>query len=73
MGKDSCRKIAATVFFLTTPTTIYFLNQLEYTQILSVTGGLFIDIITPGIWLEISYRFLVKEATAQLDKLIWKL
>lgn len=73
MDKDSCRKIAATVFFLTTLTTIYFLNQLEYTQILALTGGLFTGIITAGIWLETSYRFLIKEATAPLDKLVGKI
>lgn len=73
MQKHSCHRIAALVFLTSTLTTIYFLNKLDYTQILSLTGALFTASITTGIWLETSYRFLVKEATAPLDKLVEKI
>lgn len=73
MEKDDSRRIAAPMFLASTLVTVYTLNQMEYTQILSITAGVFIGIITAGIWLEVSYRFLVKQATAPLDKLVEKL
>jgi hypothetical protein len=73
MEKHHSRRIAALVFLASTLLTTYTLNQLNYTQILSLTGAIFTGSITAGIWLETSYRFLVKEATAPLDKLVEKL
>lgn len=73
MEKQSSRRIAAAVFLFSTLATVLFLNQIKYSQILSLTGGLFTGIITAGIWLETSYRFLIREATAPLDKLIEKI
>jgi len=73
VSKNSCRKIAALVFLSTTMLPTYFYTTLDFSDILSVTGGLFTGSITAGIWLETSYRFLVKEATAPLDKLVEKL
>jgi hypothetical protein len=73
MEKHHSRRIAALVFLASTLLTTYTLNQLNYTQILSLTGAIFTGTITAGIWLETSYRFLVKEATAPLDKLVEKL
>lgn len=73
ISKNSCRKIAAVVFLSTTMLTTYFYTTLKLSDILSLTGGLFTGSITAGIWLETSYRFLVKEATAPIDKLVEKL
>ncbi|MFB6158989.1 MAG: hypothetical protein ABEJ95_05030 [Candidatus Nanohalobium sp.] len=70
ISKNSCRKIASVVFLTSTLLTTYFLNKLEFSQLLAFTGGIFTGSITAGIWLETSYRFLVKEATAPLDKLV---
>jgi hypothetical protein len=73
LEKTSCHRIAAIVFLASTLGSIYVFQLLEFANILSMTGGLFTGSITAGIWLEVSYRFLVKEATAPLDKLIGKL
>lgn len=73
LEKKTCRKIAAIVFLASTLTTIYVLETLQFNDLLSLTGGLFTGIITAGIWLEVSYKFLVKQATSPLDKLIMKL
>jgi len=73
LSKNSSRKIAAFVFLTSTLLTTYIFKTLDFTDILSLTGGLFTASITAGIWLETSYRFLIKEATAPLDKLIGKL
>lgn len=73
ISKNSCRKIAALVFLSTTMLTTYFYTTLKFSDILSLTGGLFTGTLTAGIWLETSYRFLVKEATAPLDKLVEKI
>lgn len=73
LEKDSCRRIAAVVFLATTLLSLLVLQRLEFSNLLSLTGAIFIAAITAGIWLETSYRFLVKQATAPLDKLIEKL
>lgn len=73
LKKNSCRRIAALVFLASTLGSIYVFQILDFTNILSMAGGLFTGAITAGIWLEVSYRFLVEEATAPLDKLIEKL
>jgi hypothetical protein len=72
LEKHHSRRIAALVFLTSTLVTAYTLDQLNYTQILSLTGAIFTGTITAGIWLETSYRFLVKQATAPLDKLVKK-
>jgi len=72
-NKNISRKIASLLFLTSTLLTTTILNQLNFSNILALTGGLFTASITAGIWLETSYRFLVKEATAPLDKLIEKL
>ena len=73
LGKHTCRRIAAAVFLGTVLTTTYIFQTLRLADILTVTSALFTASITTGIWLETSYRFLVKEATAPLDKLVEKL
>jgi hypothetical protein len=73
LKKNSCHRIAALVFLASTLGSIYVFQLLKFTNILSMTGGLFTGAITAGIWLEVSYRFLVKEATAPLDRLIEKI
>ena len=73
MEKHSCRRIAAAVFLGTTLLTTITLQQLQFTQLITITSAIFTASITAGIFLETSYRFLVKEATAPLDKLIEKL
>jgi hypothetical protein len=67
LRQHHCRKISAIVFLTSTPIYISVLRTLE------IIGGHFIGIITAGIWTEVSYRFLVKQATAPLDKLVKKL
>lgn len=73
LQKNSSRRIAALLFLVSTLTATWFLKILEFSNILSLTGAIFTAAITTGIWLEVSYRFLVKEATAPLDKLVEKL
>lgn len=73
VGKHSCNKIAAILFLTSTLLSTYFLKLLEFTNILALSGGLFTSTITTGIWLEVSYRYLIEQATAPLDKLIEKL
>ncbi|WP_153550260.1 hypothetical protein [Candidatus Nanohalobium constans] len=73
MKKHTCRRIAATVFLTSTLLTVLLLQKLEFNQLISITSAIFIGSITAGIWLETSYRFLVKQATAPLDKLVEKL
>lgn len=73
LKKNSSRHIAALLFLTSTMAATWFLKTLEFSNILSLTGATFTAIITAGIWLEVSYRFLVKQATAPLDKLIEKL
>ncbi|MFB6115926.1 MAG: hypothetical protein ABEK10_00285 [Candidatus Nanosalina sp.] len=70
--KHSSHRIAALVFLASTLATTYFLYKLNFTNLLALTGGLFTGTITTGTWLEVSYRFLVKQATAPLDKLVEK-
>lgn len=70
---NSCRKIASIVFLTSTLLTTYTFSNLNFSNILALAGGVFTGIITAGIWLETSYRFLVKETTAPLDKLVEKL
>jgi len=48
-------------------------RNLDIGSLLSISSAIFTGIITAGIWLEVSYRFLIKEATAPLDRLIEKL
>lgn len=72
LSKNSCRKISAIVFLASTLVSALTLQNLNFPNILSLTGSIFIGIITAGIWLEVSYRFLVKQATAPLDKLVEK-
>lgn len=73
LQKNSSRRIAALLFLVSTLTATWFLKTLEFSNILSLTGAIFTAIITAGIWTEVSYRFLVKQATAPLDKLVEKL
>ncbi len=73
MQKKNSNRVAAIVFLTTTLLTTYFLKKLNFTNITAITSALFTASITTGIWLESSYRFLVKQATAPLDKLIKKL
>ena len=73
LTENSCRKIASVVFLVSTLITTHYLTVLEFSSILSLIGGLFTATITAGIWLETSYRFLLKEATAPLDKIVEKL
>ena len=73
LTKNSCRKIAAAVFLISTLLATHYLKTLEFSNLLALTGGLFTAIITAGLWTETSYRFLVKEATGPLDELIEKI
>lgn len=73
LGEGDCRKISAVVFLVSSLVSISVLRFLEIGEFLSVTSGFFLGILTAGIWLEVSYRFLVKEATAPLDRLVEKL
>ena len=73
LQKKTCRKIAAIVFLGSTLATIYVLKTLQFNDTLSLTGGLFTGIITAGIWLEVSYKFLVKQATGPLHKIVKKI
>lgn len=73
LTKNSCRKIAAGVFLITTLLTTHYLKTLNFSNLLAFTGGLFTGVITSGLWTETSYRFLVKEATAPLDKIVEKI
>ena len=73
LTENTCRKIASVIFLVSTLITTHFYTVLDFNNLLALTGGLFTATITAGIWLETSYRFLIKEATAPLDKLIEKL
>jgi hypothetical protein len=72
LRQHHCRKISTLVFLTSTLISISVLRTLEIPGVTSITGGTFIGILTAGIWLEVSYRFLVKQATAPLDKLVEK-
>ena len=73
LEKHSSRRITALVFLTSTLVTTYFLHTLNFSNLLALTGGMFTGILTAGTWLEVSYRFLVKQATAPLDKLVEKI
>ncbi|MFB6241221.1 MAG: hypothetical protein ABEJ36_00265 [Candidatus Nanosalina sp.] len=73
LQQHHCKKITALVFLVSSLISIIVLRTLEIPGITSIAGGAFIGIFTAGIWLEVSYRFLVKQATAPLDKLVEKL
>ncbi|MFB6100430.1 MAG: hypothetical protein ABEK16_04095 [Candidatus Nanohalobium sp.] len=73
LDRHTCRRTVAAVFPVTVLITTYILKTLQFSDILAVASTLFSASITAGICLETSYRFLVKEATAPLDKLIEKL
>lgn len=73
LQKHSCRRLAAAVFLISALGSNYILHSMNYSNMLSLAGGLFLGVVTAGIWLEVGYRFLVKEATAPLDNLIKKL
>lgn len=73
LTENTCRKIASIIFLASTLISTHFYTVIDFNNLLALTGGLFTATITAGIWLETSYRFLVKEATAPLDKLIEKL
>ena len=73
LTENTCRKIASIIFLISTLISTHFYTTLNFNNLLALTGGLFTATITAGIWLETSYRFLIKEATAPLDKLIEKL
>ena len=73
VDRSKCRQIAAVVFLFSTILTTAVLHSLQFSDILALTGAIFTATITTGIWLEVSYRFLVKQATAPLDKLAKKL
>lgn len=73
MRKDNGRRIGSLVFLVSTLVSVSVLRNLNVGSLLSVPSAIFTGAITAGIWLEVSYRFLVKEATAPLDRLIEKL
>lgn len=73
LTKNSCQKIAALIFLTATLASIYVMKTLNFTDLLALTGSLFTGIITAGLWLEVSYRYLLEEATEPLDNLIEKL
>ena len=68
--QDTSRAVAAFVFLGTVILTNYIFHSMNYSNILSLAGGLFTGAITAGIWLEVSYRFLMKQATAPLDRIV---
>lgn len=71
--QGTSRTIAAAAFLGTVISTNFIFHSMSYSNILSLSGALFTGVITTGFWLEISYRFLVKQATAPLDKIIKKI
>jgi hypothetical protein len=73
LDRHTCRRITAAVFLLTTLGSAYLYQLMNFTGVTSIAGALFTAIITAGLWTEASYRFLVKEATAPLDKLAEKI
>jgi hypothetical protein len=73
MRKENGRRIGSLVFLVSTLVSVSALRNLDVGSLLSVPSAIFTGTITAGIWLEVSYRFLVKEATAPLDRLIEKL
>lgn len=72
LDEHNCRRIASVIFLITSLVSTHYYISLNFNNFLALTGGLFTATITAGIWLETSYRFLVKEATAPLDELIEK-
>ncbi len=68
--QGTSRAIAAVAFLGTVITTNFIYHSMNYSNILSLSGALFTGVITAGIWLEVSYRFLVKQATAPLDRIV---
>jgi hypothetical protein len=73
MRKENGRRIESLVFLVSTLVSVSALRNLNVGSLLSVPSAIFTGTITAGIWLEVSYRFLIKEATAPLDRLIEKL
>ena len=73
MRKENGRRIGSLVFFTSTLVSVSVLRNLDIGSLISVSSAIFTGVITAGIWLEVSYRFLIKEATAPLDRLIEKL
>jgi hypothetical protein len=73
MKKENGRRIGSLVFLASTLVSVSVLRNLDIGSLLSISSAIFTGIITAGIWLEVSYRFLIKEATAPLDRLIEKL
>jgi hypothetical protein len=51
LDRNSCHRIAALVFLASTLSTVYVFQTLNFTNILSLTEGLFTGAITAGIWL----------------------
>ncbi len=70
IAQGTSRAVAALLFLGTVISTNFIYHSMNYSNILSLAGALFTGVITAGIWLEVSYRFLVKQATAPLDRLI---
>jgi len=73
LDEHNCRRIASMIFLITALISTHYYILLNFNNLLALTGGLFTATITAGIWLETSYRFLLKEATAPLDKIVEKL
>ena len=73
MRKENGRRIGSLFFFTSTLVSVSVLRNLDIGSLISVSSAIFTGVITAGIWLEVSYRFLIKEATAPLDRLIEKL
>ncbi|WEL23342.1 hypothetical protein [Candidatus Nanohalovita haloferacivicina] len=61
---------AIVLFIASSMGSVYYLKGLEIESNLALAYSAFIGIIVAAIWLEVSMRFLVKEATAPLDKLL---
>lgn len=68
--QGTSRSVAAATFVGTVILTNFVFHSMNYSNILSLAGALFTGAITAGIWLEVSYRFLVKQATAPLDRIV---
>lgn len=73
MKKENGRRIGSLAFLTSTLVSVSVLRNLDIGSLISVSSAIFTGVITAGIWLEVSYRFLIKEATAPLDRLIEKL
>ena len=73
MKKENGRRIGSLVFLTSTLVSVSVSRNLDIGSLISVSSAIFTGVITAGIWLEVSYRFLIKEATAPLDRLIEKL